>query len=159
QDVTVTITGTNDDVQVSGAVAIGAVAEDGTASANGTVGFTDVDLTDVHLVTSALSSSDYTASMGSFSVAKTADSTGSGAGGVASWSYAIDNAAAQQLANGQTVHEVHTITIDDQNGDTVTQDVTVTITGANDDVLVSGAVARGAVEENGTAQAVGTVNF
>src|SRR5207253_800566 len=110
--------------------------------------FTDVDLTDVHLVTSALSSSDYTASMGSFSVAKTADSTGSGAGGVASWSYAIDNAAAQQLANGQTVHEVHTITIDDQNGDTVNQDVTVTITGINDEVRVSGAVNTGAVAEN-----------
>ncbi len=52
---------------------------------------------------------------------ETADTTGSGAGGVVSWSYAINNAAAQQLANGQVVTEVHRITIDDQNGETVTR--------------------------------------
>ncbi len=66
---------------------------------------------------------------------ETADTTGSGSGGVVSWSYAIKNAAAQQLANGQAATEVHRITIDDQNGDTVTQDVAITITGTNDEVL------------------------
>ncbi len=155
----ITITGTNDEVLVSGAVATGAVVEDGTASAVGTVNFTDVDLTDDHVVSSALQSTDYTSSMGTFTAVETADTTGSGSGGVVSWSYAINNAAAQQLANGQVVTEVHRITIDDQNGDTVTQDVAITITGTNDEVLVSGAVATGAVVEDGTASAVGTVNF
>ncbi len=97
--------------------------------------------------------------MGTFTAVETADTTGSGSGGVASWSYAINNAAAQQLANGQAATEVHRITIDDQNGDTVTQDVAIMITGTNDEVLVSGAVATGAVVEDGTASAVGTVNF
>ena len=54
QDVTVTITGTNDAVLVIGTpVDSGAVVEDGAASASGTVAFTDVDLSDVHLVSAA----------------------------------------------------------------------------------------------------------
>ena len=89
----------------------------------------------------------------------TADTTGTGVGGVVSWSYAIDNAAAQQLANGQVVTEVHRITVNDQHGDTTTQDVTVTITGSNDEVLVSGVVTSGAVVEDGTASASGTASF
>ena len=159
QDITITITGSNDAVLVSGAVASGAVIEDGTAQALGTVDFTDVDLTDDHLVSEVLKSTDYGTSMGSFSVVETTDTTGTGTGGVVSWTYDIDNAAAQQLAAGQVVTEVYTITIDDQNGDTVTQDITITITGSNDEVLVSGAVASGAVIEDGTAQALGTVDF
>ena len=121
QDITITITGSNDAVLVSGAVASGAVVEDGTAQATGTVGFTDVDLTDDHLVSEVLKSTDYSTSMGSFSVVETTDTTGSGTGGVVSWTYDIDNAAAQQLAAGQVVTEVYTITIDDQNGDTVSR--------------------------------------
>ncbi|MGZ5052754.1 MAG: Ig-like domain-containing protein [Methylobacter sp.] len=134
QNVTITITGTNDEVLVSGAVASGAVVEDvaASASATGTVNFTDVDLTDVHTVTSALKNSDYDTAMGSFSVVKTNDTTGTGLGGVATWTYAIDNSAAQRLAKDQVVTEVHSITINDNNGDSVTQDVTVTITGSND---------------------------
>ena len=95
------------------------MVEDGTAQATGTVGFTDVDLTDDHLVSEVLKSTDYSTSMGSFSVVETTDTTGSGTGGVVSWTYDIDNAAAQQLAAGQVVTEVYTITINDQNGDTV----------------------------------------
>ena len=159
--VDVTIQGSNDAVLVSGTpVDSGAVVEDGAASASGTVAFTDVDLSDVHLVSAALDTSDYGTQMGTFTAVKTTDTTGTGSGGLVSWSYAIDNAAAQQLAAGQVVTEVHTITIDDQNGDTVTQDVTVTITGTNDAVLVSGTpVDGGAVVEDGAASASGTVAF
>ena len=159
QDVTITITGSNDAVLVSAAVAGGAVVEDGTAQASGTVDFTDVDLSDDHSVSEVLKSTDYTTSMGSFSVVETTDTTGSGTGGVVGWTYDLDNAAAQQLAAGQVVTEVYTITINDNNGDTVEQDVTITITGSNDAVLVSAAVAGGAVVEDGTAQATGTVDF
>ncbi len=56
--------------------------------------FTDVDLTDDHVASSALESTDYTSSMGTFTAVETADTTGSGSGGVESWSYAINNAAA-----------------------------------------------------------------
>ena len=50
--------GANDEVLVSGIVTTGAVIEDGTASASGSVSFTDVDLTDDHVVTYAPVSSD-----------------------------------------------------------------------------------------------------
>ncbi len=68
--------------------------EDGTASAVGTANFTDVDLTDDHVVSSALESTDDTRPMGTFTAVETADTIGSGSGGVVSWSYAINNAAA-----------------------------------------------------------------
>ena len=111
----------------------GAVVEDVHTPGLGTVDFTDVDLTDDHSVSAALASTDYAAaSMGSFSVVETTDTTGTGTGGVMSWTYDIDNAAAQQLAVGQVVTEVYTITINDNEGDTVEQDVTITITGTND---------------------------
>ena len=135
---TITVNAVNDDVLVSGAVSGGAVIEDGTAQALGTVDFTDVDLTDDHLVSEVLKSTNYGTSMGSFSVVETTDTTGTGTGGVVSWTYDIDNAAAQQLAMGQVVTEVYTITIDDQNGDTVSQDITITITGTNDAPVISG---------------------
>jgi len=134
-EVTITITGTNDapviEVGAGDSVA-GAVIEDGVAQASGTVGFSDADLSDDHSVSAALASSDNATSMGTFSVVETADTTGTGTGGEVTWTYDIDNAAAQQLAAGQVVNEVHTITIEDNNGDTVTQDVTVTITSVND---------------------------
>jgi large repetitive protein len=162
--VRVTVTGTNDDVLVTSAVASGAVVEDTTASATGTVNFIDADLTDNHVVTSAFTSTNYAdsnARMGTFTAVETTDTTGSGTGGVVTWTYAIDSAAAQKLAKDQVVTEVHTITLNDQNGDTVTQDVTVTITGTNDDVLVSGVVVTGGVTEDDAAlaTATGTVNF
>ena len=40
--------------------------------------FTDVDLTDDHLVSEVLKSTDYGTSMGSFSVVETTDTTGYG---------------------------------------------------------------------------------
>ena len=67
-----------------------------TRGASGTATFTDVDLSDVHVVTSSAVSSDYGTPMGTFSAQKTADTTGTGTGGVVTWSYAIDNAAAQR---------------------------------------------------------------
>ncbi len=38
----------------------------------------------------------------------------------------------QSLAQGQTITQVYTVTVTDNNGASVTQDVTVTITGTND---------------------------
>ncbi|WP_422370452.1 VCBS domain-containing protein [Hoeflea sp.] len=163
QDVVITITGTNDEVLISSAVTEGGVTEDMAApqEATGTVEFTDVDLTDDHLVSSATTDIPYGTAMGTFSVVETSDTTGSGTGGVATWTYVLDNAAAQQLANGQEVTETYTITIDDQNGDTVTQDVVITITGTNDEVLISSAVTEGGVTEDMAApqEATGTVEF
>ncbi|MDF1606549.1 VCBS domain-containing protein, partial [Hoeflea sp. YIM 152468] len=137
-DVTITITGSNDAPVIASADDTGAVTEDAAVqTATGTVGFSDVDLTDDHEVTSATKDVPYGTVMGAFSVVETSDTTGSGTGGVASWTYTLDNAAAQQLAAGQQVSETYTITIDDRKGDTVTQDVTITITGSNDAPVIT----------------------
>src|SRR5207247_2610003 len=56
QDVTVTITGTEDAPTIEGALttATGGVVEDGQPTASGTITFQDVDLIDTHLIGQAL---------------------------------------------------------------------------------------------------------
>ncbi|MFD2366156.1 VCBS domain-containing protein [Pseudoduganella sp. GCM10020061] len=155
QDVTITITGTNDDVIISGEAQAGAVAEDGNASASGTIDFTDADLTDTHTATfTANTSTPY----GTFDLGDPAD-TDTSAAGTLGWTYDIDAEKAQGLAAGQVITEIYTVTIGDGHGSTSTKDVTITITGANDDVVISGEVQAGAVVEGGTASASGTINF
>ncbi len=142
QDVAITITGTNDEVLVSGAVATGAVVEDGTASAVGTVNFTDVDLTDDHVASSALQRQTTPARLAPSRRWNCRHHRQR-----QRWRGELERrdqqCRGQQLANGQAVTEVHRITIDDQNGDTVTQDVAIMITDERE-ALVSGAVATGA---------------
>src|SRR5262249_2464705 len=53
------------------------------------------------------------------------------------WTFTATDAALNQLAQGQIVHETYTVTLDDQNGGVVTRDVTVTITGTDDLPVVS----------------------
>jgi len=134
KDITITITGTNDNVIIATADTVGSVTEDAAVTtATGSVAFTDVDLSDEHSVTSTLKSTDNSSTIfGTFTVVETTDTTGSGTGGAVGWTYTINNTAAQQLAAGQVVTEVYTITIDDGKGGSVTQDVTITIAGTND---------------------------
>ena len=50
------------------------------------------------------------------------------------WTFTLDDndPILQSLAAGQTITQVYTVTVMDNNGGTVTQDVTITITGTND---------------------------
>ena len=161
--VTITLTGTNDEVLITSATQAGEVVEDAQVTqATGSVAFTDVDLTDDHTVTAARApqATDYSVPMGTFTAVETTDTTGSGTGGVVDWTYTINNAAAQQLAAGQSVTEVYTITINDNHGDTVTQDVTITITGTNDIVNITHAITTGDVKEDSLDfMAMGTVRY
>src|SRR5438552_10590230 len=85
--------------------------------------------------------------------------TGDGAGQVA-WSFAVDNAALQFLAAGQTLTQTYTVTVADNHGGSVTQDVTITITGTEDAPTITAAVASGAVTEDTLpAGAPGTIAF
>jgi VCBS repeat-containing protein len=95
----------------------------------GTFGFTDVDTSDGHTVSFVPVGSDY---VGTFSAVEAHDTTGTGTGGVVSWSFTADNAALQFLAQGQTLTQTYTVTIDDGHGGAVSQNVTVTLTGVND---------------------------
>ncbi len=133
QGLTVTVTGTNDAPIVAAIDVTGAVAEAVTPVGNltdsGTIAFTDVDLTDVHSVSAVTPS---VGALGSLSAGVTADSTGSGLGGVVTWNYSVAASAVEFLAAGQTRVETFTFNVEDGQGGSVPRTVSVTITGSND---------------------------
>ncbi|MDB5434671.1 MAG: hypothetical protein JWR47_928, partial [Phenylobacterium sp.] len=128
--VSVNIAGANDPVTITSPAQAGAVVEDAaTLSANGTVAFSDVDLTDGHTATFAPTAST-TTHLGTFALGAVSELANAATGSVG-WTYTLDNTAAQYLAQGQVVTETYVVTIDDSHT-TTTQNVTVTITGTND---------------------------
>ncbi|MGZ9098199.1 MAG: Ig-like domain-containing protein [Brevundimonas sp.] len=141
--VTVTITGSNDAPTLGAVVSEGAVVEDAGAGATGVIAFADVDLLDTHTVSSEAGGAGY---LGVFSATVSDDSTGDGAGSV-TWSFAVDDAAIQYLAAGETLTQTYTVTVSDGQGGTVSQPVTVTITGANDAPVITAADVAGGVTE------------
>ncbi|HEU4852294.1 MAG TPA: VCBS domain-containing protein, partial [Telluria sp.] len=154
--VTMTITGSNDSVSITSATQVGAVVEDTTGNASGTITFNDIDLNDSH--TASVSSSNST-TLGTFSLATVNEAAGAANGSVG-WSYALNHAAAQYLAAGETEEEVFTVELNDGNGSTTTQNVTVTITGTNDNVIVTSAAQEGSVtEDTAPGSATGTIQF
>jgi VCBS repeat-containing protein len=136
----ITVTGSNDAAAITG-TATGAVKEDGTLTAGGALTVTDVDSGENHLRTPASLAGTY----GSF--------TFDAATGV--WGYTLHNAASnvQALAEGQVVHDKLTVTSADG---TASQLIDVTITGSSDAAAITGA-ATGAVKEDGTLTAAGTL--
>lgn len=110
---------------------------------SGTIAFTDVDLTDAHLVSAAPVGS----TLGTLAVVKTSDTTGSGTGGQVTWTYSVGSAALGFLAAGETRIESFAVTLDDQHGGIVTRQVDVTLTGTNDAPVVAAADVTGGVTE------------
>ena len=144
----VNVEGTNDVPTIieDDTISTGAVTED-TATplvADGTITFNDPDLTDTHTASFELKStnssahlpgfSDGTSHIGTFALTSVSESPGVSPRGSVGWTLTIDNndPVLQSLAEGQTVTQVYTVTVDDHHGGTVTKDVTVTITGTND---------------------------
>ena len=169
QDVTVTITGTNDapTITSTAAAAKGGVTEDAatpTLSTGGTLTFQDVDLTDTHTAGFVLKSTDATANLpgfregigdgaaniGTFALdpvsENNSDTTNTGSVG---WTFTLadNNPTLQSLAKHQTITQVYTVTITDNNGAPVTQDVTVTITGTNDAPTITSSAQTAEIHE------------
>jgi VCBS repeat-containing protein len=132
QTVTVTIAGTNDAPVITSDAQSGAVIEDAPTApvTSGSITFTDVDLGDGHGASATQAATDST-HLGTFSLDSVAEAADAADGSVG-WSYAIDEAAAQHLAAGETVTEHYVVTVDDGHGGAVNETVAVTITGTND---------------------------
>jgi VCBS repeat-containing protein len=163
--IAVTITGTNDAPVIVVEDLVGAVTEQITPSGNitdsGTITFSDVDLTDVHLVSA--NGTAIGSVLGTLTAVKNNDTTGTGTGGQLTWNYSVGAAAVEYLAVGQTKVESFNITLNDQNGSTITKTIAVTITGTNDVPLITTEDLIGAVTEKitptGNITDSGTITF
>ncbi|HYD23388.1 MAG TPA: Ig-like domain-containing protein [Croceibacterium sp.] len=138
---TVTVTGANDapTIDAANTTASGSVEElpngdpgEGTAthSADGTIAFDDLDLSDTHSASATAQGSGY---LGTFTL-DPVDQTGDSVG----WSFDVSDADLDSLDEGEEVTQTYTVEIDDGKGGTATQDVTITITGAGDSVPPDG---------------------
>ncbi|MCE7565214.1 retention module-containing protein [Aliivibrio fischeri] len=146
QDVTVNITGTDDDPIIDTTipqVTEGTAVEDGTLTATGQVSYVDPEGDVINYNVINPPSSPY----GIFTVG--ADGT---------WTYELDNALAQEIGVAGA-QETYTIEVTDQTGGTIQQVITINITGANDDPTIDvSSVIIGSVEEDGTATAIGQLD-
>ncbi len=144
ESVVITITGTNDDVVITSQDLLGAVTEDdveGEAETpeltdSGVIGFSDVDLTNAHSASASFTSTTHSVQLGVLTALVTTDTTGVGTGGEVTWSFSVDNDLVQFLGAGETITEVYTVSVTDNEGSTDTRDVEVTITGTNDKPVI-----------------------
>ncbi|MGZ5027202.1 MAG: VCBS domain-containing protein, partial [Methylobacter sp.] len=99
---------------------------------SGSIAFTDMDLSDVHLISAASIGS----TLGSLTTVKNSDTTGTGTGGQLTWTYSVADSAVEYLGAGQTKVESFNVMIDDQHGGVVSKQVDVTIIGTYDAPVV-----------------------
>ncbi|MBB2887615.1 VCBS repeat-containing protein [Pseudomonas umsongensis] len=158
--------GMNDSVTMNIGVQAGTVTEDApttpsttdSLSTTGTIAFSDVDLSDTHTA-SFVAAGGNTTALGNFSLASVVEAANA-ANGTVNWTYTVNNAAAQYLAQGQTATETYVVTLNDGHGSSTTQNVIITITGTNDQVhITSGAQTGDAKEDSGDYAANGSITF
>ena len=139
--VSFTVKGVNDAPTVGGAGASANVSEllppaQNTAPyvTSGSFGFADVDLSDTHTVSVTAQGSGY---FGSLTAALSADSTGTGSGGI-TWTFSVDEGALDGLDEGETSVQSYLVTVDDGEGGTASETVTITLNGAEEAQLLTG---------------------
>ncbi|MHC5112207.1 MAG: VCBS domain-containing protein, partial [Planctomycetota bacterium] len=165
QDVTISITGSNDTPVITPVDVAGTITEGGTVSEAGSITFTDLDLTDTPTATEVtksvttaltLTAGQQAAIENAFTISADAGNTNDG---TINWDYTIADADLDFLADGQTVTVVFTITVDDGNGGSDTQDVTINITGSNDTPVITPVDVAGTITEGGTVSEAGSITF
>ncbi|MFP3544106.1 VCBS domain-containing protein [Rhizobium sp. SIMBA_035] len=158
QDITITITGTNDAPVIANSHTTGSVTEDGLNAAGAHVGLntvsdvlvkSDVDADDnagndkwsaIAGQGQHLSNANVIGTYGTFTV----DQNGK-------WTYTLDDnrQATQELNLNQTVTETFTVQVMDSHNAITTQQVVVTVTGSNDKPVISGGDTSATVIESG----------
>jgi len=172
QDVTVTLTGSNDVPEISAGDVTGEITDGTDLTDSGSISFTDVDLTDRPVATEVTKSvtakrADGTSNLpltteqlaaieNAFSISPAA---GNDNDGTINWTYDIDAGDLEFLAEGEVVTAVFTITVDDGNGGTATQDVTVTLTGSNDVPEISAGDVTGEITDGTDLTDSGSISF
>ncbi|TMX36802.1 tandem-95 repeat protein [Vibrio sp. Hep-1b-8] len=146
QDVTITVTGTNDLPKLSVSYdANGAVKEDQDSSVlttSGTFTVADVDASDTHTFKLADSdavssnSADYAADLSGAELLALNDAIANGLtfnDSDKSWDFSLDNALVQFLAKDETITITYKVqVVDSANGESTTEDIYITVTGTND---------------------------
>ncbi|WP_441229190.1 T1SS-143 repeat domain-containing protein [Tardiphaga sp. 215_C5_N2_1] len=130
--------------------------------AQGSISFSDVDLTDN---THTVSVASKTVNPYGYMTATVDEATDQ-----VNWTFVVKDSEIAGLAVGQSVNETYTLTLDDHHGGVVTKDVTVTVNGLPGAPVITGITAAsdsGAIGDNitndttpsfvGTAQAFSTV--
>jgi VCBS repeat-containing protein len=166
QTVSVTITGANDAVAVTSGPESADVAEQANTTgsstpdtANGSLSFADVDLSDTHSVSVALTSAvwsgdpDYVppatrADLETALATALNDSTGSGSGSIG-WTFNIQDSDLDFLSAGETLTATYDVTVFDCTTSS-TQTVTITMTGAQDNAIVANAVTASILDTSAT---------
>ena len=152
--ISVTITGSNDAVQITGEPPSAAVTERADAqhsttpdTASGAITFADADLTDTHTVKLAgVSASGVMTGLANGAVQLTWLSLGSlsdstdGAPGSQNWTFSAPDHYFDYLADGETVTLTYTVEVDDHHGSCALQDIVITVTGTNDAPSIVGEV-------------------
>src|SRR5262249_15378320 len=165
QNVTITITGSNEAPGITSTAQTGAGTEDtnidnsGNLNAGGTIAFTDGNLTDTHTVSASASTLAWAGgtltaaqqaaltAASTFTPTLTHDATG-GSTGTVGWTFSVSDNAVDFLAAGQTLTRTYTVQVADNNGGSTTQDVTITITGTNEAPVIGVAQLTGSVTED-----------
>ena len=166
QNVTITITGANDAPDIQVVDVAGTIQEGGTLSENGSITFTDVDLTDrptaaeaTASVTSSgitLTTAQQTAIENAFTLPSVGSNTNNG---TVNWAYTIAEGDLNFLGADETITAVFTITVTDDANAIATQNVTITITGANDAPDIQVVDVAGTIQEGGTLSENGSITF
>lgn len=180
QTVSVTVTGANDAVAMTGGPGSASVDEQDnvtnspalvstTPVPTGTLSFEDVDLSDVHEVTVTVNSAVWSvdpffvpgetlADLQSALTTTLNDSTGAGAGTI-DWSFAIADRDLDFLSAGETLTVTYDVSVWDGASNS-TQTVTITLNGADDPVIatpVSAAVTDSPFPDAGQVVATGVL--
>lgn len=115
---------------------------------SGTIGFSDVDLSDTHTIADVAAD---LGTLGAMTAEVTTDTTGTGTGGQVAWEYTVDPAAIEHLAEGEEKIERFTLVLSDDKGGRVEKVVEVTLTGTNDAPVITSAAGadEGTVAEAG----------
>jgi len=170
--VTITITGTNDTPDIQAIDVAGEILEGSMLTDNGSISFTDLDLTDRAFATeataivSALSQDGTTVLVltatqradieAAFTISNASTNTNDGD---VLWGYTITEAKVDYLGEGEVVTAVFTITVTDDEGATNTQDVTIILAGTNDAPVIQAIDVSGNILEGDTLTDSGSVTF